>query len=93
MLKLLAKPGFCFRPVVRMCAQKGTSLRLAGPSVDQDVGALLGDVPMVADTVPEPRPLSLVDPLASEVHRGRIAVFERAFYIGTAGSETVEYTE
>jgi hypothetical protein len=76
---LLAKPGFCLRPISRMSAREGASRSLLSPSVDQDVGALLGDVPMVADAVPEPGPLSLMDPLASEVHPGRIAQFERTF--------------
>jgi hypothetical protein len=67
-LNLLPEPGFCLRPMGRMSAYEGASLRLATPSLDQVVGALLGDVPMVADTVPEPRPLSLMDPLASDVH-------------------------
>jgi hypothetical protein len=62
-------------------ARKVPSLSFVSPSVDQDVGSLLGDVPMIADAVPEPRPLSLMDPLASEVHDGRIAMFERTFYV------------
>ena len=52
---------------------KGTLLCLSSPCVDQGVGALLGDVPVVADSVPEPRPLSLTDPLASKLHDARIA--------------------
>ena len=51
------------------------------PSLDQGVGVLLGDVPLVADAVSEPGPLSLVDSLSPEFHPGRIAESERMFYI------------
>ena len=42
------------------------------PCLDHSVGALLGDVTLVADAVSEPRALSLVDSPAREFRRGRI---------------------
>jgi hypothetical protein len=49
------------------------------PSLDQGVGVLLGDKPLVADAVSEPGPLSFVDSLSPEFHPARIAESERMF--------------
>ena len=70
-LKSLTDPGFSIAPVSGLPMRERTLRSLLIPCVDQGIGALLGDVPVVADAIPEPRPLSLIDPLASQVHDGK----------------------